>query len=57
MELGQGQKPTYQFVVGVAKTSLAGQAAERLGVTGTQLTSLVERNIERAMHRAVQAAQ
>lgn len=57
VELGQGQKPTYQFVVGVAKTSLAGQAAERLGVTGTQLTSLVERNIERAMHRAVQAAQ
>ncbi len=57
VELGAGQKPTYQFVVGVAKTSLAGQAAERLGVTGTQLTSLVERNIERARHLAASAVQ
>jgi len=48
VELGEAQKPTYQFVSGVAKTSLAGQAAERLGVTGTQLLSLVERNIARA---------
>ena len=48
VELGSGQKPTYQFVPGVAETSLAGQAAERLGVTGTQLLSLVERNIARA---------
>lgn len=48
VELGIGQKPTYQFVPGVAKTSLAGQAAERLGVTGTQLLSLVEKNIAKA---------
>jgi DNA mismatch repair protein MutS2 len=56
VELGQGQKPTYQFVVGVAKTSLAGQAAERLGVTGAQLTSLVERSLARAAHRAAPIA-
>jgi DNA mismatch repair protein MutS2 len=37
---------TYQFVPGVASTSLAGQAAERLGVTGEQLLSLIERNIQ-----------
>lgn len=48
VELGPSQKPTYQFVPGVAKTSLAGQAAERLGVTGSQLSSLVERNLARA---------
>jgi DNA mismatch repair protein MutS2 len=48
VELGPSQKPTYQFVPGVAKTSLAGQAAERLGVTGSQLSTLVERNLARA---------
>ncbi len=47
VELGPTQKPTYQFVPGVATTSLAGQAAERLGVTGSQLQALVERNIAR----------
>jgi DNA mismatch repair protein MutS2 len=45
VELGQGERPTYQFAPGVARTSLAGQAAARLGVTGDQLLSLVERNI------------
>jgi len=32
----------------VARTSLAGQAAARLGVTGEQLMVLVERNIAQA---------
>lgn len=45
VELGASHEPTYQFVPGVARTSLAGQAAARLGVTGDQLMSLVERNI------------
>ena len=46
VDLGADRRPTYQFVVGVAQTSLAGQAAERLGVTGEQLMSLIERNIQ-----------
>lgn len=45
VELGPDERPTYQFSPGVARTSLAGQAAARLGVTGDQLLSLVERNI------------
>ncbi|HMI87576.1 MAG TPA: DNA mismatch repair protein [Polyangiaceae bacterium] len=45
VELGPDERPTYQFAPGVARTSLAGQAAARLGVTGDQLLSLVERNI------------
>lgn len=45
VELDQHQQPTYQFVDGVACTSLAQRAAERLGVTGDQLLSLVERNV------------
>jgi DNA mismatch repair protein MutS2 len=43
--LGKNQEPTYQFAPGVATTSLAGQAAARLGVTGDQLMSLIEKNI------------
>jgi DNA mismatch repair protein MutS2 len=45
VQLGADQEPTYQFVPGVAETSLAGHAAARLGVTGEQLMSLIERNI------------
>jgi DNA mismatch repair protein MutS2 len=45
VELDQHQQPTYQFIDGVASTSLAQRAAERLGVTGDQLLSLVERNV------------
>jgi DNA mismatch repair protein MutS2 len=45
VELDQHQQPTYQFLDGVAATSLAQRAAERLGVTGDQLLSLVERNV------------
>jgi DNA mismatch repair protein MutS2 len=46
VELDADRRATYQFVPGVASTSLAGQAAERLGVTGEQLLSLIERNIK-----------
>jgi DNA mismatch repair protein MutS2 len=52
VELGAGDAPTFQFVPGVARTSLAGHAAARLGVTGEQLLSLVERNIRSAELRA-----
>ncbi|HEY2514246.1 MAG TPA: DNA mismatch repair protein [Polyangiaceae bacterium] len=45
VELGAEQKATYQFTPGVARTSLAGHAAARLGVTGDQLLALIERNI------------
>jgi DNA mismatch repair protein MutS2 len=44
VSLGENHEPTYQFKPGVAKTSLAGHAAARLGVTGEQLLALVERN-------------
>jgi DNA mismatch repair protein MutS2 len=46
VDLDDERRATYQFVPGVASTSLAGQAAERLGVTGEQLLSLIERNIQ-----------
>lgn len=45
--LGALHEPTYQFAPGVAATSLAGHAAKRLGVSGDELLTLVERNIER----------
>jgi DNA mismatch repair protein MutS2 len=48
VELGDDRRATYQFVPGVAKSSLAGHAAERLGITADQLTSVIERNIRRA---------
>lgn len=48
VELGEDRRATYQFVDGVAETSLAGQAAERLGVTGDQLLALIERKLKRA---------
>ncbi len=48
VELGRDHRPTYQFIPGVAQTSLAGQAAARLGVTGDQLMALIERNIAQA---------
>ena len=47
VELGADRRATFQFIEGVAKTSLAGHAAERLGVTRDQLDSLVERNTQR----------
>ena len=48
VELGPGDRPTYQFVPGVAQTSLASHAAARLGVTREQLLSLIDRNTRRA---------
>jgi DNA mismatch repair protein MutS2 len=56
VELGPGDRPTYQFVPGVARTSLAGQAAARLGVTGEQLMVLVERNIAEAASSLARAS-
>ncbi len=47
VELGTDQAPTYQFVPGVARTSLAGQTAARLGVTAAQLSQLVDANLQR----------
>ena len=52
VQLGPDQEPTYRFAPGVAKTSLAGQTAARLGVTGDQLLELVERNIAHAARTA-----
>jgi DNA mismatch repair protein MutS2 len=46
--LGPDAEPTYQFEPGVAKTSLAGQAAKRLGVTGDQLLSLIDQKLASA---------
>lgn len=40
--LGPEHRPTYQFEVGVAESSLAAEAAMRLGVTGEQLLAIVE---------------
>lgn len=51
VELGPGERPTYQFVPGVASTSLAGHAAARLGVTREQLLALVDRNTRRVQPR------
>jgi DNA mismatch repair protein MutS2 len=44
VELGPGDRPTYQFIPGVAQTSLASHAAARLGVTREQLLELIDRN-------------
>jgi DNA mismatch repair protein MutS2 len=51
VELGADAKATYQFVPGVARTSLAGHAAARLGVTGEQLLTLIERNVREMQAR------
>jgi DNA mismatch repair protein MutS2 len=48
VELSASQTPTYQFVPGVATTSLASHAAARLGVTRDELLGLIERNALRA---------
>ncbi len=54
VELGPSQEPTYQFTEGVARTSLAGQTAARLGVTGDQLLALVEARVANARARAAE---
>lgn len=43
--LDEAHKPTYQFVEGVATTSLASHAAARLGVTRDELEGLIHRNM------------
>ena len=52
VELAGQQQATYQFVPGVAQTSLAGHATARLGVTRDQLLSLIERNTAQAKVQA-----
>ncbi len=47
VELDGDQRSTYQFVPGVAETSLAAHTAQRLGVTFEELSSLVDREGER----------
>ena len=44
VDLDANEKPTYQFVSGVATTSLAHRTAERLGVTRQELISLLKSN-------------
>lgn len=43
VELDPQQEPTYQFIPGVARTSLAGRTAKRLGVTREHLQSLIKK--------------
>ena len=45
VELDPEQRPTYRFVPGVARTSLAHQTAQRLGVTRDELLALIRRNV------------
>lgn len=47
VELDPKEKPTYQFVPGVATTSLAHKVAERLGVTEKDLRALVDAKLTR----------
>lgn len=46
VELGERDVPTYQFIPGVAKTSLAQTTASRLGVTRDELFRLVQAHKE-----------
>ncbi|RMH20497.1 MAG: DNA mismatch repair protein [Acidobacteria bacterium] len=46
VEVDDGDRSTYQFIPGVAKTSLAAVMAERLGVTFGELSKLIERRLE-----------
>jgi len=46
VQLDDRLRPTFQFVPGVAKTSLAKQTAERLGVTREALLELVEEKLK-----------
>ena len=47
VELDGQRRPTYQFLPGVADSSLAAHTAERLGVTGEQLSALIQQNLRR----------
>jgi DNA mismatch repair protein MutS2 len=51
VELDEQRRPTYQFAPGVAGSSLAAHTAERLGVTGEQLSALIQQNLRvRTLH-------
>ncbi|XYH93407.1 MutS-related protein [Sorangium sp. So ce1128] len=56
VELDAQQWPTYQFVGGVARTSLAQRTAARLGVTREELVALVERSKRAHRRRGVEPA-
>jgi DNA mismatch repair protein MutS2 len=43
--LDEQRRPTYKFAPGVASSSLAAHTAERLGVTGEQLSALIQQNL------------
>lgn len=45
VQLDEQRRPTYQFSPGVASSSLAAHTAERLGVTGEQLSALIQQNL------------
>lgn len=47
VEIGKQDVPTYQFVPGVAETSLARNTAARLGVTREELLGLIEKHRRR----------
>lgn len=49
VELDAEEKPTFQFVPGVATTSLAHKVAARLGVTEEALAALVASKVSRAL--------
>ncbi len=51
VDLDDNDDPTYQFIAGVAPTSLAHNVASRLGVTHEELVGLVERQEGRAAAR------
>ena len=44
-QVGEDREPTYQFVPGVAATSLASVIAERLGITFEELSRVIERRV------------
>lgn len=49
VEIDPDQRTTYQFVPGVAASSLAAVTAERLGVTFDELVRLIERKVPKAV--------
>lgn len=51
VELDAQERPTYGFIPGVAKTSLAHKTAARLGVTRDELTSLIDAKKRAAAER------
>ncbi|MEZ4302006.1 MAG: DNA mismatch repair protein [Polyangiaceae bacterium] len=54
VELDRNERPTYGFLPGVAKTSLAHRTAARLGVTREELSALIVKK-RRAVERAPKA--